>query len=303
MVRSALHLSGVLPPITTPFDRRGELDTAALARNVARYDESGVGGYVAFGSTGEAVHLTARERLEILAAVRRTVRPGRTLVAGINEQSTHAALQSIRQSAEAGADAALVITPYFYKASMTQDVLRSFYLQVADVSALPVIIYNIPQNTGVTLAPATVAKLSAHDRIVGIKDSSGDLAAFSEMVRSTPTGFAVLVGDAAIFYPALIMGATGAILAVACVAPEVTVALEGAVRAGDHVGARELQQRLSPLGARLTKEFGLSGLKAGLDIAGYAGGNPRPPLRAVDDATRARIKGTMAASGFFPTLL
>ncbi len=298
-----LKLAGILPPLTTPFDDRGEVDMTALARNVARYDELGVAGYVVFGSTGEAVHLSAQERHEVLVAVRQTVRPDRVVVAGVNALSLRGAIEAIESAAEHGADAALVITPYFYKSAMTQGVLEDFFMALADRSPLPILLYNIPQNTGVTLAPATVAALAQHEQIVGIKDSSGDLASLASIVRRTSTRFAVMIGHAGILFPGMVMGATGGVLGVACVAPEVCVALFEASHGGDATGARELQHRLAPLGRMVTAELGVPGLKAALDLASYSGGLPRSPLRPIDTTSRARLHEVMSATGFFPDLI
>jgi 4-hydroxy-2-oxoglutarate aldolase len=301
MANTDLELSGVLPPITTPFDERGDLDLDALARNVERYEEAGLAGYVAFGSNGEAVHLTAAERRQVLATVREAA-PQRKLVAGVNELSTRAATAAVRQAADAGADAALVITPYFYKAAMSQDLLRGFFLEVAAASPLPLLVYNVPQNTGVVIEPRTVAALADHLNVAGVKDSAGNLATLAETVRLAPRDFTVLVGSAGIFYPALAMGAAGAVLAVACVAPRACVELHQAVAAGDHPRARDLQQRLAPLARMVTSELGISGLKAALDLAGFHGGPPRAPLRPLGGADRRRLAAEMKRSGFFAEL-
>ncbi len=293
--------SGILPPITTPFDAAGGLDLGALAANVERYERAGLAGYLAFGSNGEAVHLAADERRRVLETLRQAA-PGRPLVAGVNEQSTAAAIEAARRAADAGADAALVITPYFYKSAMTQDILRAFFEAVADASPLPVLAYNIPQNTGVTIAPRTLAELAAHPNFIGVKDSSGNLPALCDTLRLAPAGLAVNVGSAGILYPALAMGAAGAILAVACVAPEPCVELYQAVAKGDHGRARELQERLAPLAHLVTADLGVSGLKAAADLAGFAGGPPRAPLAPVDAAARERIRAVMAATGFFERL-
>ena len=300
--RNGLRLTGILPPITTPFDPAGAFDPGALAANVERYGEAGLAGYLAFGSNGEAVHLTDGERLRVLEALRRAAAPDRLVVAGVNEQSTAAAIEATRRAAGAGAGAALVITPYFYKSAMNQEVLRGFFEDVADASPVPVLVYNIPQNTGVTIAPATLAELAAHPNLIGVKDSSGNLAALSETVRLAPEGFNVLVGSAGILYPALSMGASGAVLAVACIAPEACVEIYRAVSAGDHDRARELQQRLSPLASLVTAGLGVAGLKAAADLAGLAGGPPRPPLRPVVAGEREHLAAVMRASGFFDQL-
>ncbi len=294
-----LDLGGVLPPITTPFDDRGEVDLDALSRNVERYDGAGLKGYVAFGSNGEAVHLTAAERQRVLETLRRRAAPGMTIVAGVNELATRGAIVAARRAADAGADAVLVITPYFYKGAMTQDLLRRFFLEVAESSPLPVLLYNVPQNTGVVIEPQTVAAVAEHSGIAGVKDSSGNLAALADTVRRVPPSFQVLVGNAGILYPALAMGAGGAVLAVACLAPGPCVELYRAASAGDHDRARDLQQRLAPIARMVTVELGVAGLKAALDLAGFAGGAPRGPLRPVGKAGRRRLAAEMEKSGLF----
>ncbi len=299
MAKDFLQLSGILPPITTPFDAGGSLDAGALAANVERYNESGLAGYLAFGSNGEAVHLSAAERRRVLETLRRSAAPGRAVVAGVNEQSTAAAIEATRQAAGAGADAVLVITPYFYKSAMTQDVLRHFFEAVADASPLPVLAYNIPQNTGVTIAPSTLGELAAHPNLVGVKDSSGNQGALSDTLRRAPADFIVLVGNAGILYPALAMGAAGGILAVACIAPDACVELYRAVAGGDHNRARELQHRLSPLASLVTAGLGVPGLKAAADLAGLAGGPPRAPLSPIGSEQRRRLESVMRDSGFF----
>ncbi|MCP3957696.1 MAG: dihydrodipicolinate synthase family protein [bacterium] len=293
------HIAGILPPITTPFDDAGGVDLGALAANIERYNRTGLSGYVAFGSNGEAVHLSAEERGRVLETLRRSAAPGRALIAGVNEQSTVAAIRATRQAADAGADMALVITPYFYKAAMTQGTLRRFFLEVADASPLPILIYNIPQNTGVMVAAMTFAELAKHHNVAGLKDSSGNMAALSDTLAMVPGDFDVLVGSAAILYPALAAGAAGAILAVACVAPAACIELFEMVGAGDHARALDLQRRLAPLASLVTTELGIAGLKAVADLAGFVGGAPRGPLTRVNETHRPRIEAVMRDSGFF----
>lgn len=293
------RLNGIFPPLTTPFDAAGELDLAGLERNLERYEAADLAGYLVFGSNGEAVHLTPAERRRVLETLRRRAAPGRTVIAGVNELSTRGAVAAVAEAADAGADAALVITPYFYKGSMTGETLRAFYLTVADAAPLPILIYNVPQNTGVVIAPETVAEVARHDNVVGIKDSSGNLGALADTIRRAPPGFVVLVGSAAILYPALLMGAAGAVLAVACLVPEVCAEVYRAATRGDHARARELQHRLAPLGHKVTAGLGVAGLKAALDLAGLAGGPPRGPLLPITGEDRTRLVAEMRASGFF----
>ncbi len=270
-----------MPPLTTPFDGQGGVDFDALAQNVARYNETGLAGYVALGSNGEAVHLTQEERARVIACIKQAASTGLQVVAGVNEFSTRAAIDRARASADVGADFVLVITPYFYKSRMTGDALRRHFIEVADNSPAPVLIYNVPQNTGVVIEASVIAELAAHENIAGVKDSAGNFGAIAETIRRAPEEFTVLTGNAGILYPSLLMGARGAILAVACAAPRACVDLYTAVEQGDHARARELQNRIAPLSHIVTAGLGVSGLKAAMEMAGYTGGEPRAPLAPV----------------------
>jgi 4-hydroxy-2-oxoglutarate aldolase len=294
------HLNGILPPLTTPFDGGGNIDYEALRANVERYNEAGLAGYVALGSNGEAVHLTQDERSGVIETIRRHASPAHTVIAGVNEFSTRAAINGARNASAAGADAALVITPYFYKSQMTQGLLAAFFAEVADASPIPVLVYNVPQNTGVVIEPATIAKLAAHGNIIGVKDSSGNMGAICETLRLAPAGFKVMVGNGGILYPSLLMGAAGAILGVACAAPRACVEVYEAARAGDHARARELQNRLSPLSHIVTAGLGVPGLKAAMDMTGLMGGAARAPLMPLSDSDAARVKAVVRGTGLFP---
>jgi len=297
-----LNLNGIFPPVPTPFDSRGNLDLEGLAGNVARYNQAGLVGYIALGSNGEAVHLTTEESTQVIRTIKNAATPGRTIVAGVNEFTSRAAIQAIQRASDLGADAALVVTPYYYKGAMTQDALLRHYTAVADSSPLPVLLYNVPQNTGVVIEPATIASLSSHENIVGIKDSAGNMAALADTVRRAIEGFLVMVGNGAIFYPSLVMGAAGAVLAVACVAPNACVELYEAVTANEHTKARELHNRIAPLSQLVTANLGVAGLKAAMEIAGFTGGPPRSPLLDVGEPGRQMIRAVMRDTGLFPTV-
>lgn len=298
----AINLKGVLPPVTTPFNERGDVDYGALSSNIQRYNETGLVGYVALGSNGEAVHLAADERRLVIETVKRSATNQHTIVAGVNEFSTRAAIEAARVGADCGADAVLVITPYFYKASMSQEALTRHFIEVADHSPLPVLIYNVPQNTGVVIDSQTIAALGEHQNIIGVKDSSGNMGAIAETIRISPDGFAVMVGNGGILYPSLDMGATGAVLGVACAAPKVCVEVYQANKAGDHKKARELQNRLAPLSHIVTAGLGVPALKAAMDMLGFAGGVPRAPLRPVTISNRDKIKAVIRKTGLFPEI-
>ena len=291
-----------MPPLTTPFAADGSLDLGALKANVARYNETGLAGYVALGSNGEAVHLSSVERGQAIETIKQSATTAHTIVAGVNELNTHSAIEATRAAAGSGAEAALVITPYFYKSAMNAAALTQFFTDVADKSPIPVLIYNVPQNTGVVIESAAIARLSAHQNIAGVKDSSGNMSAISETIRRTPPSFAVMTGNGGIVYPSLAMGARGAVLGVACAAPRACVDIYQAVEAGDHAKAKELQKRLAPLSHAVTAQFGVPGLKAAMEMIGLAGGDPRAPLMRVSAADRDEIRTVMRETGLFPEL-
>jgi 4-hydroxy-2-oxoglutarate aldolase len=291
---SAPALRGVLLPFPTPFDARGELDLAALRSNIARWNATGVAGYVALGSTGERVHLDDEEVLKVIEKTREIVPRDLAFVVGVGQQSTRATIIEAQRAARAGADAVLVITPHFYRSAMTQDALISHYERVADSSDAPVVIYSIPQNTNVTLAPETVARLSRHENIVGLKESSGDVVAFVEMLRVVDERFAMLTGHGSALHAALSSGARGAILAVACCVPRFSVALARAVAAGENERARMMQLKLVPLARAVTTRYGIGGLKVALDAAGYRGGRVRAPLSMPSAEARREIEQLIA---------
>ena len=296
------QLNGILPPVTTPFNERGDVDYSALSSNIARYNETGLKGYVPLGSNGEAVHLTPGERRQVIETVKRAALTDHTIVAGVNELSTRAAIEAARAAADCGADAVLVVTPYFYKSSMTQERLVLHFTEVADHSPLPVLIYNVPQNTGVVIESATIAALGAHQNIIGVKDSSGNMGAISETIRLAPDGIAVMVGNGGIVYPSLAMGARGAILGVACAAPRACVELYEAAKAGDHSRARELQNRIAMLSNIVTAGLSVPGLKAAMEMLGLAGGFPRAPLSPSSSADKEKIKAVIRKTGLFPEI-
>jgi 4-hydroxy-2-oxoglutarate aldolase len=290
-------LRGVLLPYPTPFDRDGGVDARAQRSNLGKWNEAGVAGYVVLGSTGERVHVDERECLEIVERARASVPEGMAFVVGAGQQSTRASVEEVRRVASVGAEAALVITPHFYRAEMTQAALVRHYLEVANSSPVPVLLYSVPQLTNVTIAPETVARLSEHENIVGVKDSSGDVLALAEMVRLVPPDFAVLTGNGSALYPALCVGARGGILAVGCVAPRLAVEVYEAFGAGEHERARAAQQRLARVTRGVLGRYGISGLKAALDMLGYAGGRVRAPLQDAGGEALREIENVLRETG------
>jgi len=284
-----LKLDGVFPPVTTPFAADGGVDAKALAANIRKYNAAGLAGYVVVGSTGESVYLSDAEKLAVWEAARGAADSGKVLIAGTGCESTAETIELTRRAAGLGYQAALVRTPAYFKSQMTEAALERHYRAVADASPIPVLVYSVPQFTGLGVSAALVVRLADHPNISGLKESSGDVRLIGEIARQAPPEFTVLVGSASAFYPALAEGARGAVLAVACALPEMCVELYEAWRRGDHARAQSLQQRLLEPTAAVTTRFGIAGLKHAMELRGYVGGPPRAPLLPLDAAARAEI--------------
>ncbi len=283
-------IQGVFPPIATPFTAQGALDVAALRANVLKWETTGLSGYVVAGSNGESVLLEDAEIARACATVRDAAAPERLVIAGVGRQSTAATIALAKAAAEAGAQYALVMTPSFYTVEMTAEALTRHYWAVADASPIPVLVYNVPKFTNLNIAPATVARIAQHENVVGIKDSAGDIPQVCDLVRLCPAGFDILIGNGPAFLSGLQLGAVGGILAVANVAPRECVRIHQLVQAGEHEQAREIHLRIIEIGKAVTGRFGVPGLKAALDLLGYVGGAPRPPLLPASDEVRRTIR-------------
>ncbi len=312
--QTLINTRGVFLPFTTPFKlNEKKLDAQALRANLRRWNSSGVSGYVALGSTGERVNLDEREYLAVIEAARAEVPGNLSFIVGAGQQSTLHTINEVKRAATAGADAVLVLTPSFYKSAITPNALVEHYSAVADASPIALILYSMPDLTGVVIEPETTARLSEHPNIIGIKDSSNDIARFTETVKQVAPGFAVLTGNGTVFLDALNAGACGAILAVGCVATECCLEIFAKFQSGDHERARLLQEKLTPLALAVTKRYGIGGLKAAMDMIGFNGGAVRAPLKsppaeakqeiamlldAVNSITRSATKNSPDPIGF-----
>ncbi len=291
------RFAGVLPPVTTPFGPDGSLALEKLVANLTAWHETGLSGYLLLGSNAEAVTLTEEEKVRVLETARAHIPRDRLLLAGTGEEGTAATIALTNAAARLGVDAAMVVTPGYYKGQMRARELIAHYTAVADASSLPVLIYNVPQFTGVTVEPEVVGRLAEHENIVGMKDSAGNVATLTEYLRVAPEGFAVFVGSAAIFYAGLALGACGGILALANAAPRACVELYSFAREGKGTEAAALQRRLLPAVRAVTARFGIGGLKHAMDLLGYYGGPPRPPLLPPTEPERTEIRKALTESG------
>ena len=290
-----MNLAGVFAALTTPFGPEGGVSIPDLRHNVHRYNQTDLAGYVVIGSTGESVLLSRAESEAILTAVKDSAGKEKKLLAGTGAESTAETIERCKRAAELGYDAVLVKTPYYYKPAYKPDVLIAHYRRVADESPIPVMLYSIPQFTGIALTASEVAALSAHPNIIGIKDSSGNVGGVGDMLGALPHNFQVLVGSAATIYPSLAIGAKGAILALACALPEKCVALYDLFRQGHHDKARELQAILARAAKLIGSELGIPGIKFAMDQVGYRGGLPRLPLQPLHAEQKKRVMDLLAS--------
>jgi len=285
-----MKLSGVMPPITTPF-QDGKLASDKLKKNFQKWNKADLSGYLVLGSNGEAVYLNEKEKIKVVEISRESIPTSKIMLVGTGMESTQETILFTNQVAKMGADCALVVTPSYFKGSMKPQVLYDHFIAVADSSRIGIFIYNVPQFTGINLDPEIVAKLSEHPNVIGIKDSSGNIGQLGEMIHlSSQKGFAVFVGSAPVFFPALCVGAVGGILAVANVVPQECVRIQNLFNKGNMNEARALQGRLTPLAKAVTTKYGIGGLKMAMDLSGYFGGDPRSPLKRPGKEIQEELK-------------
>ena len=290
-----ISLAGVFPPLVTTFAADGDLDLGAYAANLDRYAEVPLAGYVALGTTGEFPHLDRREREAVIAATVAGAR-GRPVIAQVGSASLRETADLARAAADLGAAAVLAVTPHYYKSQMSDQALLAFYTQLADRSPLPVLIYNIPQNTGVNVSPRAVAEAARHPNLVGMKDSGGNLAQLTDILDRTPSGWALFNGSAAIISAAAAAGVPGAILAVADAFPDAVTQLWQLCGAGQWAAAFALERRLRPL-LRAISGTGVAGVKYAMDRLGWQGGSPRSPLLPLDAERQAQVTAALEQAG------
>lgn len=293
-----MTLEGVLLPVTTPFDRAsGEVAPVHFRDNLRAYVAQGIHGVVVAGSTGEAPLLDEEEVVRLVEWARDIVPPELTLVAGTGAESTRATIRMSSAVSKAGADAVLVRPPAYYRAAMDPDATRLHFEAVADAVSRPVILYHVPKFVPVELTAGLLAELGAHPNVAGIKDSSGDLKLLGAFLDAAPQGCRVMVGAGSKLYAALEMGAAGGILAVGCFAPRAAVRVFERFRAGDMATAGAAQGRLTSPNKLIVGELGVSGIKHALELVGYYGGPPRPPLRPLSERDQARVRAELESSG------
>jgi 4-hydroxy-2-oxoglutarate aldolase len=271
------ELKGIIPPMVTPFNPSGVVQYDSFERNVDKYIEKGIQGFLVLGSNGESVYLEHSEKLKLIEAARKRIPASMMLLAGTGVESTGATIALTKEAAERGVDAVLVKNPFYFKSQMTFDVYMAHYTAVADASPVPVVVYNVPVFTGVPLHAKLIIELSKHPNIRGLKDSSGDVKLIQEVVWST-RNFPVLAGSAPTLFSAMTAGAQGGIVALACAGPAAALALYQAFIAGDYKRTGIIQRIIATSASAVTEKYGIAGLKAAMELEGFESGVPRRPL-------------------------
>lgn len=292
-----MELSGVYPPIAVPFTETGEIDNDGFTLNLNKWMDQGLSGVIFPGSNSEFPFLELDEKIQLWKICAAVVKgAGRKLIAGTGCESTTETIALTNIATDLGADAALIIPPYFYKPDMKHNVLVEHYTRVADESKIPVLIYNVPAFSGIDFLPETIIALAGHPNIIGMKDSSSNVLKATMVLAEYPE-FQVFCGTGGSLLPFLSLGAVGGIMALANFAGEPLLELFNSFHSNEMAVARKLQHRLVNINSAVTARFGISGLKYAMNRCGFTGGYPRRPLLPVDNNTAEVIDTLLIKAG------
>ncbi len=290
-------LGGVLVPHVTPFDRNEEIDEPTLRELVNHFINAGLNGLVSLGSNGESPYLSFEEKLKVVETTLDEANGRVPVVAGATENSTRGALRLGRALLDLGADALLIGPPYYFKPSSKE--LFAHYSTLAEGLDGKIFLYNVPKFTGTNIPLDVIERLAEeHSNVIGIKDSSGSMGRITELARRLGDRFTVLAGTADVMYPSWVIGAHGAVIAVANVVPELCAELWRAFMEGNHQKARELQLRLNLINEVVVKRYNqISAVKAAMAMRGIKAGKPRLPSLPLDEEALGDIKSALREAG------
>lgn len=286
-----VELEGVFPPHITPFTATERIDEQALRRDVDFWIESGVHGLVTCGSNGEGVYMTREERGRVLRLVLDQANGRVPVIAGTGGPSTRQSLALTRDAFDLGVDAALLVTPYYYR--LSQEAIYRHYEIIANAVDVPLIVYNVPKFTGVNLEPWVLERLLQYDTVIGVKDSSANMRQMQELIRIAGDRVSILAGSGNMIYPTLASGGHGAIVAIANVVPELTAKLYRCFKAGNHRKARDVQSAIVVLNDFVTQRHGIPAVKAALNLRGEGGGYPRKPLTPLNPEATGQLRALL----------
>jgi len=283
-----VKVEGIIPAMITPFDKHGEIDEQGLRTMVNFLVESGVHGILAAGTSGQFCLLLREERKRLFEIVVDEVN-GKTLVfAGTGSVSTKETILMSREAADVGVDAVAVITPYFVK--LTDEEVFLHYKAIAEAVPLPITLYNNPPRTGITISQEVVGRLAGFDNVVGMKDSSGDLSLFQEYIRKAGDKIPLIMGRDTLIYPALTLGAKGAVCVVGNVAPKLLLELYDAAKREDHKKALHLQAKVNIIRQALGLGTFPAAVNEAVNLIGKPGGYPRKPVVPLNENQRESLR-------------
>jgi 4-hydroxy-2-oxoglutarate aldolase len=276
--------------MVTPFKANGDLDTAAFVSNIKKWNRDKLAGYLVIGSNSETAYLSEEEKLELVKLTVEHAEKDRLIIAGSGLESARETIKLTNKCASIGANGALILTPFYYGSSMDSKAMLRFFKEVADNSDIPILLYNVTKFTHVNIAADVVAELSRHKNIVGMKDSNGDVPQLATFLRMADPSFQVMTGTYGAWYPALAMGITGIISAMANCCPNEIAETQELYEAGKQKESFELYQRMFPVNAAVTGTFGVAGLKYACDYLKYSGGHVRNPLADCSEAQQEQLR-------------
>ncbi len=287
---SKLKLEGIFVPHITPFKHNGEINEGALRELIQFWIQGGLSGLVPCGSNGEAPYLLREERKRVIEIVVDEVNGKVPVIAGTGAIGTKETIQLTRDAKDIGADAALIVTPFYFRHSNRE--LYAHYSAILEAVDIPVLVYNVPKFTGFSLEPSLVHKLaSEYDNVIGVKDSSGSLSQIAELTRLVGERISVLAGTADVVLPTLMLGGKGAIIAVANVAPKLCSSLYKAFKEGNFEEASRLQRRISYINEVVVRKYNqLAAIKETLNIKGLPAGYPRKPTLPLEENEKDEIR-------------
>jgi 4-hydroxy-tetrahydrodipicolinate synthase len=280
-------IHGVLPALITPFTRDNKVDKEGLRQNIEFLIKNGVSGIVPCGTTGESATLSIEEHEKVIEiAIECSKVP---VIAGTGSNNTTEALELTRSAMDAGADAALLITPYYNKPNDRG--MLAHFKKIANEVDIPIILYNVPSRTGINLKPEVVAELAKESNIIGVKEASGNLDQVTRILELThDEDFEVISGDDGLTLPIMAIGGAGVISVVANVAPKLTVSMVEAFRKGNMEEARRLHLLLAPLIRAVFLETNPIPIKKAVELIGLPAGELRLPLASISEDNERKLK-------------
>jgi len=285
-----MFFKGVIPPMITPFKSDGEVDYEKFEKNIIKWNEAALCGYLVLGSNSESAYLSEAEKLKLVELTKKTSKEERIIIAGTGMETDRETVALTNKAADLGAQAALILTPCYYSSAMSAPALINYFTKVADATKIPIMLYNVPKFTHVNLPDEALKALASHPNIIGMKDSTGDI---SQLIRfqaiTGNTDFQILVGTASAWYPALTLGVKAGIFALANSNPNELSKIQEYYEKDEQDAAVALFRKMFVLNTAVTATYGIAGLKYAAKLLGYEGGYVRCPLLELSEDKKKEV--------------